>query len=227
MSQTARLLVEMYDAMLARQGHQKWWPGDTPLEVCVGAILTQNTSWRNVKLAIDNLKRENLLSVEALHKTPPQRLADLIRPAGYFNVKTKRLRNFIEKVHRDFGGDIDAFLSPGRSVQSLREDLLSVNGIGKETADSMVLYGAKKLTFVVDSYTYRVLLRHGLIAPGDDYETIKELFEASLPADIGLFNDYHAQLVAVGKTFCRPQARCSGCPLESFPHDPLAGMEEY
>jgi len=209
--------MEMYEAMRERFGHRGWWPGEAKLEICVGAILTQNTNWRNVEKAIKNLIDAGWMSVAALQSAPQAALAELIRPAGYYNVKAKRLKNFIAAVHRDWGEDIEAFLD--RPVAALREELLSVRGIGRETADSIILYAAGKLSFVVDAYTYRILLRHRLIAPDDDYEAIKELFETSLPQDVNLWNDYHAQLVEVGKTYCRPKARCAGCPLEGFDHD--------
>ena len=209
--------MEMYDAMHARFGHRRWWPGETPLEVCVGAILTQNTNWGNVVKAIANLSAASRMSVSALHATPHEELAELIRPAGYFNVKAKRLKNFIAAVYERCGDDLDAFLD--RPVDALREELLRINGIGPETADSMILYAAGKLSFVVDTYTCRILLRHSLIGEDDDYESVKELFESSLPDDVALWNDYHAQLVAVGKDYCRPRPRCDGCPLEPFPHD--------
>ena len=216
--------MEMYRAMHTRFGHRAWWPGDGALEVCVGAVLTQNTNWTNVEKALANLKAAGRMSVSALHALRHAELAELIRPAGYFNVKAKRLKNFIAAVHASWGDDVEGFLD--RSVWTLREELLAINGIGRETADSMILYAAGKLTFVVDAYTYRILLRHGLIAPQDDYEAIKELLESSLPDDAELWNDYHAQLVTVGKNYCRPKARCPGCPLEPFPHDPLAGARD-
>jgi endonuclease-3 related protein len=224
MSQTSQTLMAMYESMHRRFGHQGWWPGDGTLEVCVGAILTQNTNWTNVEKAIANLRAAGRMSVETLYATPPAELAELIRPAGYFNVKARRLKNFIEVVHHRNGDDIEAFLD--RPVSVLREELLAINGIGRETADSIILYAAGKPTFVVDTYTYRILLRHRLIAPEDDYETIKELFESSLSQDVALWNDFHAQFVAVGKNYCRPTARCGDCPLEPFPHDPLAGMAD-
>ncbi len=217
MSTTVQTLMTMYDAMRRRFGHQSWWPGDGTLEICVGAILTQNTNWTNVQKAVANLKSANCMSVNKLHALAHAELAELIRPAGYFNVKAKRLKNFIAHVQEDWGDDIEAFLD--RPVETLREELLAVNGIGRETADSMILYAARKATFVVDTYTARVFLRHGLISPEDDYESIKELCESCLPEDIGLWNDYHAQLVAVGKHYCKPRSRCDGCPLEPFPHD--------
>ena len=217
--------MELYDAMVERFAHQQWWPGDTPLEVCIGAILTQNTNWRNVEKAIANLKAAGRVSISALLETPHEQLAELIRPAGYFNVKAKRLRNLLTVIHRDYGDDVEGFLD--RSISSLREELLSVNGIGRETADSIILYAAHKPTFVVDTYTYRILLRHGLIYEEDDYDAIKDLLESSLAEDVELWNDYHAQLVAVGKNYCKPKAKCAGCPLEQFDHDPLAGTQDY
>lgn len=234
MSRSGKVLMEIYQAMRERFGHQDWWPGDSPLEICVGAVLTQNTNWGNVEKAIANLKAVGLLSVEALHAVPQEGLARLIKPAGYFNIKARRLKNFIARVHeyarsarRRSGepsgpdGELAAFLD--RSVSDLREDLLSISGVGRETADSIALYAAGKCTFVVDAYTCRVLLRHGFIDADCDYEAIKELLESNLPADVALYNDFHAQFVAVGKHYCRPVAGCEGCPLEKFPHDRKAG----
>jgi endonuclease-3 related protein len=216
--------MEMYEAMVAEFGHLDWWPGDSPLEIAVGAILGQNTNWRNVEKAIANLSNADCMSITALYEMPQEQLAELIRPAGYYNVKAKRLKNFIATVYDSFGDDFEAFLD--RSVSALSEDLLAVNGIGRETADSMILYAAKKTTFVVDTYTFRVLYRHLIIGPEDDYESVKDLMESSLPADAELFNDYHGQLVTIGKKYCKKTARCTGCPLEQFEHDPLAGSEQ-
>jgi len=208
--------MEMYEAMRSRFGHQGWWPGDGPLEVCIGAILTQNTNWTNVEKALGNLRAAGAMSVSVLNEMDRDALAELIRPAGYFNVKAKRLKNFIARVYDSFGDDIAGFLD--RSVWTLRDELLSINGIGRETADSIILYAAQKATFVVDRYTGRIMARHGLTCPEDDYEQVKELFESSLPEDLDLWKDYHAQIVAVGKQYCRPKPKCEGCPLESFPH---------
>jgi endonuclease-3 related protein len=223
-SSPANTLMAMYRAMRERFGPQHWWPSaagaetaEGKLEICVGAILTQNTNWANVRRAIEALRRAGRLDAHALHALPAERLAELIRPAGYFNVKARRLKNFVARLHETAGGDIEAFL--GRPVAALREDLLAVRGVGRETADSMILYAAGKPCFVVDAYTRRIALRHRLIAPEDDYEAIKALFEWSLPEDAALWNDYHAQLVAVGKAHCRPRAACAGCPLEAFDHD--------
>jgi endonuclease-3 related protein len=219
-----KTLMSMYEAMLSRFGPRHWWPArahlvprDRKLEICLGAILTQNTNWGNVEKALDSLDTAGAMRVDVLAKMPPARLAELIRPAGYFNVKAKRLKNFIAHVTDRHGGSIEDLLAVPEA--RLREQLLGINGIGPETADSMVLYAAGKCTFVVDAYTRRICLRHGLISPRDGYEAVKSLFESHVPSRTGLYNDYHAQLVAVGKHFCRPRARCSGCPLERFDHD--------
>ena len=218
MTDTAARLTAMYRAMRDHFGHQHWWPGDTPLEICVGAILTQNTHWTNVEKAIANLLAADCMSVATLDEMPTGDLADLIRPAGYFNVKARRLKHFIAHV-RDAGFDgVEGFLA--RPAATLRADLLTVNGIGPETADSIVLYAAGKPSFVVDAYTCRILSRHHLISPADRYDTVKALFERSLPRRATLWNDYHAQLVAVGKHFCKPaKPRCDDCPLAPFPHE--------
>lgn len=223
--------MEMYDAMRARFGHRGWWPAaagcESPegrLEICLGAILTQNTNWRNVERAIENLRQAGRLGVAAIDDTPHEALAELIRPAGYFNVKAQRLKDFIAAVREDWGEDVAGFL--GRSGGVLREELLAIRGIGRETADSIILYAAGKPSFVVDAYTFRILYRHELVGPEDDYESVKELFESSLPEDVELWNDYHAQLVETGKQFCKKRRPiCAGCPLEPFPHDPMAGMK--
>ena len=215
----------MYDAMLARFGPQHWWPArkhltphDRKLEICLGALLTQNTNWGNVEKALDRLDAAGAMRIDVLAKMKSVRLAELIRPAGYFNVKAARLKNFIAVIERNYFGDIEKLLA--LPFGRLRQRLLAINGIGPETADSMILYAAGRCTFVVDAYTRRICLRHGLIAPRDGYEEIKALYESHVPPRAPLYNDYHAQLVAVGKHFCRPKARCQGCPLESFDHDP-------
>lgn len=211
-------LMTLYERMLRHFGPQHWWPGESPLEIMIGAVLTQNTNWSNVERAIKNLRRDDLIDIEKLVKIDPSALAELIRPAGYFNIKAKRLKSLIDFVWREYEGDLDRFFN--LPIDQLREKLLSVNGIGRETADDIVLYAAGKPTFVVDAYTYRIMVRHRLIAEDDDYEAIKEMFETHLPTDLALFNEYHALLVATGKNFCRKLARCEGCPLETLDHDP-------
>ncbi len=224
MSRTNEMLMEIYDALLAHFGPQRWWPSqagtDTPagqLEVCIGAILTQNTNWRNVERALANLRAADAMDLTALHEMPAERLGELIRPAGYFRRKAGRVQNFVAKVV-EFGQGVGAFLD--RSAGSLREDLLSVSGIGPETADSIVLYAAGLPTFVVDAYTARIFTRHQLIGPEDDYESIQALFEDALEPEVALYNEYHALIVATGKTFCKTRKpKCDRCPLGRFPHE--------
>ncbi len=216
-SRTSQMLRAFYDAMYKALGPQHWWPAETPTEVIIGAILTQNTAWRNVERAIENLKRANALDWKRLYGLPFEDLAELIRPAGTFNVKARRLKSFIQWFHDRFDLDLDRMFE--MPVSSLREELLEVSGIGRETADAILLYAGQMPSFVVDAYTARILYRHNLIDRSADYDEIKELFESNLPDDVQLFNEYHALLVDVGKKHCRPKARCEGCPLERFEHD--------
>lgn len=202
--------------MFRRYGLQHWWPGETPFEVMVGAILTQNTNWANVEKAIAALKLADLMEPRKLLAVEPVTLARLIRPAGYYNVKTKRLRAFLWWLVDACDGKIERLRK--RPLDSLREELLGIKGIGRETADSILLYALGLPTFVVDAYTYRILRRHGLIVPEADYDEIKTLFEENLERDAALFNEYHALIVACGKSHCKPKAVCPACPLESHPH---------
>lgn len=214
-SKTGRQLMTMYRALFKAYGPQRWWPGDTLFEVMVGAVLTQNTAWVNVEKAIRNLKRERLLSPARLRDVAPRRLALLIRPSGYFNIKAKRLAHLMAFLAVRYGGSLARMLrdDPGE----LRKGLLLVNGIGPETADSIMLYAAGRPVFVVDAYTKRIFSRHGLVSGGARYDDVQQLFMGSLPADAGLFNEYHALLVMAGKMHCKKSApRCSGCPLEPF-----------
>jgi endonuclease-3 related protein len=208
--------MSIYNRLFQHYGPQHWWPGETRLEIIVGAILTQNTNWNNVEKAIVNLRTNRLLTVEALHRISPDSLAQLIRPAGYFNIKANRLKNFIQWVFEKHHGQIDDLHEISSSV--LREQLLSICGIGPETADSICLYAFEKPFFVVDAYTARIFGRHGMIEPGSGYEQIQEMFHASLPKDTSLFNEYHALLVHVGKKHCKRKAVCESCPLEDMPH---------
>ncbi len=217
MSRTAESLRALYEAMYEQWGPQHWWPARTPTEVIVGAILTQNTAWRNVERAIGNLRAAGALDWERLRDMPQEQLAELIRPAGTFNVKARRLRAFIDWLWTRFDGALDRMFAV--SLHTLREELLGIPGIGRETADAILLYAGGLPTFVVDAYTARILARHGLIDSSADYEEIKDLFESNLPQDVQLFNEYHALLVQAGKLHCRPRPRCEGCPLERFPHD--------
>ncbi|HVP12604.1 MAG TPA: endonuclease III domain-containing protein [Phycisphaerae bacterium] len=210
-------LMKFYKALHEAYGPQGWWPGDTPTEIAIGAILVQNTNWQNVEKAIARLRDAGMLNWQALYKVRMGELAELIRPAGYYQVKARRLKNLVTWLCEQHGGDLENLRA--LPLAELREQLLAVNGIGPETADSILLYALDRPTFVVDTYTARVTRRHGLIDGEADYYQLKSLFEDNLPDDVGLFNEYHALLVAVGKRHCRPTARCSGCPLEAFEHD--------
>jgi endonuclease-3 related protein len=213
---TSETLTEIYQLLFKRFGPQHWWPGDTQFEIITGAILTQNTNWTNVEKAIANLKSADLLSAESLHNIEIKELAELIRPAGYFNVKAKRLKSFIDWLFDNYAGKLTELQNV--ATERLRTELLGIKGVGPETADSILLYAFERPIFVVDAYTARVAVRHGLIEPEADYEQLRDLFQSNLPQDVKLFNEYHALLVRVGKEFCRPKARCPNCPLEKLPH---------
>lgn len=215
-------LTEIYDRLHATYGPQQWWPGETPFEVLVGAVLVQNTAWKNVERAIANLREQGLMTPQKLYDLAPDELAELIRPAGYFRLKAQRLRNLLKLIVEKYDGSLETLFD--QDVESLRQELLTVKGIGPETADSIVLYAAGLPSFVVDTYTHRVLSRHGWIEPEADYHQIKEHFESQLAVDVPLYNEYHALLVRVGHHHCRKTPNCEGCPLEEFlpPGGPLA-----
>lgn len=213
---TAKQLDEIYQLLFERFGRQHWWPGESKFEIIIGAILTQNTNWANVEKAIANLKSAGCLTPHKLQGLDHRELALLIRPAGYYNVKAKRLKNFMNWLFDNHAGKLSNL--EGVETEQLRTELLSVKGIGCETADSILLYALERPVFVVDAYTARIAVRHRLIEPGADYEQLRELFQSNLPEDVRLFNEYHALLVRVGKEFCKPQPRCAGCPLEKLPH---------
>jgi endonuclease-3 related protein len=210
-----RLLQELYQRLWEAYGPQDWWPADTPFEVAVGAILTQNTNWGNVARAITGLKDQGLLTPQALNGLPETELARLIRPTGYYNLKARRLKNFLDFLANHFENSM-AHLAAA-DLASLRPALLSIKGVGPETADSILLYALAKPTFVVDAYTFRILSRHGLIAEGCAYEELRQLFMEHLPAQVPLYQEYHALLVRLGKEWCRPQPRCATCPVDGWP----------
>ena len=207
------VLREYFDALFAAHGPQHWWPGRTPFEVIVGAILTQNTSWTNVEPAIENLRRERLLTPRAIASVSPLRLARLIRSSGYFRQKAKKLKAFVRFLRAEYGGSLAKMFRTG--TPALREQLLAVHGIGPETADSILLYAAKRPVFVVDAYARRILERHGLAEPKRGYEDLRQLFERSLSADVRLYNEFHALIVHTGKHYCRARdPRCDECALQ-------------
>lgn len=214
-AKVGKLLKELYDKLWQAFGPQGWWPGETPFEVAVGAILTQNTSWGNVARAIAALKDRDFLEPQALHDLPEAELAQLIRSAGYYNIKARRVKNFLALLQGRYQGSMEVMA--GNDLEDLRHRLLEVKGIGPETADSILLYALNKPTFVVDAYTFRVLNRHQLLPEDCTYEEVRRLFMDHLAADLGLYQEYHALLVRVGKEFCRPQPRCESCLLEGWP----------
>jgi endonuclease III related protein len=197
--------------LLEQFGPLHWWPAETPFEVCVGAILTQNTNWVNVEKAIANLKREGLLSATALRDLPTERLAGVIRPAGFFNVKSERLKSFVAWLYARHGGDLARMFAG--DWRKLREELLSVRGIGPETCDSILLYAGGKPSFVVDAYTRRLFSRLGLISAAAGYEEVRTLFMGHLTPDVELFNEYHALIVQHCKVYCRKKPLCGSCFL--------------
>ncbi len=212
---TADRLMAIYERMLAQLGPQHWWPAETPFEVMVGAILTQNTSWKNVERAIDNLKSVGLMAFDALASLPTGLLAEYIRPAGYYNIKAGRLHNLLACIQEQHGGDLQAFLE--QPLPQFREQLLSIKGIGRETADSILLYAAHLPIFVVDAYTHRILVRHQVIDETFGYEAIQEMFMDHLDCDVQLYNEYHALLVRVGNRYCKKKnPDCAACPLQGL-----------
>ncbi|HBH86454.1 MAG TPA: endonuclease [Syntrophaceae bacterium] len=204
-------LMEIYDTLNTYFGDLHWWPGDTPFEIIVGAILTQNTAWRNVEKAISTLKSEECLYPGVILKIEEKKLADLIRPAGYYNIKTRRLKSFIRFLYDEYNGDLDSMFE--EDLWILRGKLLTVKGIGDETADSILLYAGKKPVFVIDAYTRRILLRHNSIHADATYTEIQNLFMKNLPQSVPLYNQFHALLVNTGKFFCTGNPRCNECPL--------------
>lgn len=211
-STSSKIIRDIYGKLFRSFGPQGWWPGGTPLEIAIGAILTQNTAWSNVEKAINNLKHARAISSpSSIYRMRHGRLATLIRPAGYYNVKARRLKNFFDFLFESYGGKIAAMAkSP---TEKLRRELLDVNGIGPETCDSILLYAFSRPVFVVDAYTKRIFSRHKLCRADAGYDGLQKQFMENLPKDAGLFNEYHALIVRLGKEHCRTKPRCGECPL--------------
>jgi endonuclease-3 related protein len=205
-------VLKIYRKLYRFFGPQNWWPGDTPFEVAIGAILTQNTNWSNVEYALENLKKRGLLAPRGIHELSLKELASLIKPAGYFNVKARRLKSFLEFLMNDYQGRMENMAR--EDTARIRAELLQVRGIGPETADSILLYALGKPVFVIDAYTKRVLSRHGILKYERPYDEFQNIFYASLKKDVRLYNEYHALFVRVGKTFCsKMKPLCGKCPL--------------
>lgn len=208
-------LSNVYSLLFNAFGPQRWWPGENRFEMMIGAMLAQNTSWRNVERAIDNLRQADLIEPHALYAVPLAELEELLRPAGYFRIKAKRLRSLLEFLMEHYDGSLDAmFETP---LAELRQQLLDVHGVGPETADSILLYAGHLPSFVVDTYTHRIFARHGWIGFDADYQQIQDYVQDELPADVPLYNEFHALLVRVGKDYCRKgKPLCAECPLQKL-----------
>lgn len=207
---TRRQLLALYDGMLAGYGEQPWWPADDAFEIAVGAVLTQNTNWSNVEKALDNLKQAGALSLAELRRLPSAELAALIRPSGYYNIKARRLRNLCDYLHAV--GGLEALRE--RPADDVRGGLLSVNGVGAETADDIALYALDLPVFVIDTYTRRLLQRHGLVSGGESYESLRLGFERVLPRETALYRQFHALIVTHAKASCRKSPQCGACCLQ-------------
>ena len=205
-------VMDVYHDLLNQLGPRNWWPADSPFEVILGAILTQNTSWKNVEKAITNLKAQHLLSPESIRKISTEELASIIRPAGYFNQKAKKIKEFVKYLYEQYDGSIAKMRN--KETYSLRGELLRIHGIGPETADAILLYALEKPIFVVDTYTKRILQRHAWLPEDATYQDIQNLFMAQLPPKTLLFNEYHALIDFVGHNYCRKHPKCHECPLE-------------
>jgi len=204
-------LLGIYERLLNCYGPQHWWPGDSPFEVIIGAILTQSAAWGNVEKAIGNIKSAQVLSVDALRRLPSETLAQLVYPAGYYNAKARKIKAFVEWLWEGYDGDLDRLFE--LDVAALRRELLSVYGVGQETADSIILYAGYKPVFVIDAYTRRIVSRLGLAPRVSTYSAYQDLFMQGLEPDVALFNEYHALLVRHGKDVCRKSPRCEPCCL--------------
>jgi len=204
-------LLKIYELLHGYFGDLHWWPADSPFEVMVGAILTQNTAWTNVEKAISGLKEKKLLSPAALLQIDEEILAGIIRPSGYYHIKAKRLKSLVQFFFDEYSGNIDMMCNEDLTV--LREKLLNVRGVGPETADSIILYACRKPVFISDAYTQRILQRHRMISEDADGAKIRTLFMTHLPHNVSLFNQFHALFVYTGKIFCRMKPKCDLCPL--------------
>ena len=219
MTATRERLLDVYRRLHDAYGPQHWWPGDSPFEIIVGAILTQAASWYNVDKALANLKAAGALTPEGVCRLSESELATRIRPSGYFNAKARKLKAFVDLLYSRFGGDLDALLrTPAPELRAL---LLATHGIGPETADAIILYAAQQPVFVIDAYTRRTFSRLGLAPDADTYDAWQTLFMDALPPDAAMFNEYHALIVRHGKDICRTEPLCARCLL--LPICPFGG----
>ena len=221
----ASSLQETYDCLRENFGHREWWPGNSPFEVMVGAILTQNTNWNNVEKAIGNLEERDVLNPTSLLNLEDEELQDLVRPAGYYRQKSARLKRLSQWLMANCDGAVE--LLEDWPEDELRKELVSIRGIGPETADSIMLYALDRLVFVVDTYTFRYAARHGLIERNCTYYDLQHLFQDNLPQDLDLYRDFHAQIVELGKRYCKPTPRCQNCPVRPILGKPNIEEESF
>lgn len=211
----ARQVSQLFEALEGHFGQLGWWPARDQLEICTGAILTQNTAWRNVERALMNLREAGVITAGRFLAIDTPQLAELIRPAGYYNQKAKKLKLFMRWLHESYNNDLLAVAS--QPLPELRRQLLSLWGVGEETADAMLCYAFGKPVFVVDAYLKRILVRHGLAAPDDSYADLQQLVHSAISGSADHYNDAHAWIVETGKRWCgRRKARCEECPLEKL-----------
>ena len=201
-----------YNKLYKHYGPQNWWPAESKTECILGAILTQNTSWKNAEKALNNLSENYLLNFYNIDNITTERLASIIRPCGFYNQKAKTIKRFINLLHIDYNMQIHYMEK--ENLDTLRKKLLKIKGIGPETADTILLYAFNKKSFVIDNYTNRFLLRHKIIDTNTSYHELQDLITSNLPKDAPLYNEYHALIVKLGKEHCRKIASCENCPLE-------------
>ena len=209
-------LQNIYDKLLIHYGNQDWWPADSRLECAIGAILTQNTSWKNVEKAISNIKSHMDITSENLTLISTNELSELIKPSGFYNQKAARMKRFIHYINNYYGGEIETMMH--EDYMNLRRNLLKINGIGPETADCILLYALDKPVFVIDRYTYRLLYRHDMIEKETDYTEMQKIFLDNIERNTELYGEFHALIVKVGKKHCRKRANCDGCPIDFDSH---------
>lgn len=210
------MLIEIYKELLNCFGEQNWWPtvvkSNPEFEIMIGTILTQQATWRQVEKAIENLKKENLLSMEKLSKANLCKVQSLVRPSGFYKQKSRRIINLSKYLMDKYGGDLKKLFS--KDTEELRKELLELDGIGKETADSILLYAANKLIFPVDAYTFRIFERMGMVSGKENYDYVQQLVENELKRDLKIYGEFHALLVKLGKTFCKTKPLCAECPIK-------------
>lgn len=204
-------LLEIYRLLRESFGHRNWWPADSAFEVVIGAILTQNVSWKNASRAIDGLKQASMLDPVALHDSAAEDIAPLIKPSRFYNMKALKVKNFMDFYFKEYGCDMGSMFAESPDI--LRKKLLAIKGLGQETVDSILLYACDMPAFVVDAYTKRIFQRYGIFKKEPSYEEVRRYFTENLPEDVALYNDFHAQIVHLGNSICKTRPLCGSCPI--------------